>query len=40
MSTLIKYQNVDIWQKEQLVLKNVKLEIGEGEFWVPERAAL
>ncbi len=33
MSTLIKYQNVDIWQKEQLVLKNVKLEIGEGEFW-------
>ena len=30
MSTLIKYQNVDIWQKEQLVLKNVKLEIGEG----------
>jgi len=33
MSTLIKYNNVDIFQKEQKVLQNVKLEIGEGEFW-------
>jgi len=33
MSTLIKYQNVDIYQKEQRVLKDVKLQIGEGEFW-------
>lgn len=33
MSTLIKYQNVDIYQKEQRVLKDVKIEINEGEFW-------
>lgn len=33
MSTLIKYKNVDIFQKEQKVLQDVKLEIGEGEFW-------
>ncbi len=33
MSTLIRYNNVDIYQKEQRVLKDVKLEIGESEFW-------
>lgn len=33
MSILIKYRNVDICQKEQLVLHNVDLEIGEGEFY-------
>ncbi|HPG55564.1 MAG TPA: ATP-binding cassette domain-containing protein [Candidatus Enterocola sp.] len=33
MNTLIKYNNVDIYQKEQLVLKNVNLEIGTGEFY-------
>ncbi len=33
MSTLINYKNVDVWQKDQLVLKNINLEIGESEFW-------
>lgn len=33
MSTLIKYQNVDICQKDQIVLKNVNLEIEKGKFY-------
>ncbi len=33
MSTLINYKNVDVWQKDQLVLKDINLEIGESEFW-------
>lgn len=33
MSTLIKYKDVKICQKEQLILKDVNLEIGEGEFY-------
>ena len=30
---LIRYQDVEICQKEQVVLKDVNLEIGEGEFY-------
>lgn len=33
MSTLIKYQNVDICQKDQIVLKNVNLEIEKSKFY-------
>lgn len=33
MNTLIKYKNVDVRQKEQLVIKNINIEIGSGEFW-------
>src|SRR5574344_29747 len=33
VGSLCKYNNVDIYQKEQLVLKNVNLEIGTGEFY-------
>src|SRR5574344_724478 len=33
MNTLIKYNNVEIYQNEQLVLKNVNLAIGTGEFY-------
>ena len=29
---LINYKNINIYQGEQLILKNVNLEIGEGEF--------
>ena len=32
MSSIIRYHNVSIHQDEQIVLKNVDLEIGEGEF--------
>jgi cell division transport system ATP-binding protein len=31
--TLIRYKGVEICQKEQVVLKDVNLEIGEGEFY-------
>ena len=31
--SLISYKNVEICQQEQVVLKNVNLEIGEGEFY-------
>lgn len=34
MSTLIKYQNVDICQKDQIVLKNVNLEIEKANFTI------
>ncbi len=33
MSTLIKYQNVDIYQMEQLVLSNINLDIEESKFY-------
>lgn len=33
MNTLIKYRNVDICQKEQVVLNDINLEIGEGKFY-------
>ena len=32
-NTLIRYKGVEICQKEQVVLKDVNLEIGEGEFY-------
>ena len=32
MSKIIKYNNVSIHQSEQIVLRDVNLEIGEGEF--------
>lgn len=31
-NTLIRYKGVEICQKEQVVLKDVNLEIGEGEY--------
>ena len=32
MSTIIRYHEVSIHQSEQIVLKDINLEIGEGEF--------
>lgn len=32
MSTIIRYHDVSIHQSEQIVLKDINLEIGEGEF--------
>lgn len=29
---LINYRNINVYQEDQLVLKNINLEIGEGEF--------
>ena len=32
MSAIIRYNNVSVHQSEQIVLKDINLEVGEGEF--------